>query len=71
MCVALDNPLVVGDVGSLQSVLEDYLEVDRYQVCVLSRNCFAQKALRIPTIIYIHLLRVLSCYLLLWFCGSW
>ncbi|CAN0353119.1 unnamed protein product, partial [Ectocarpus fasciculatus] len=28
---ALDNPLVVGDVGSLQSILEDYLEVDRYQ----------------------------------------
>ncbi|CAN0249157.1 unnamed protein product, partial [Ectocarpus sp. 8 AP-2014] len=28
---ALDNPLVVGDVGSLQFILEDYLEVDRYQ----------------------------------------
>ncbi|CAM9197690.1 unnamed protein product, partial [Ectocarpus sp. 4 AP-2014] len=28
---ALDNPFVVGDVGSLQSILEDYLEVDRYQ----------------------------------------
>ena len=27
-----DNPLVVGDVGSLQSILEDYLEVDRFQV---------------------------------------
>lgn len=26
------NPLVVGDVGSLQSILEDYLEFDRYQV---------------------------------------
>lgn len=31
-CAALDNPLVVGDVGSLQFILEDYLEVDHYQV---------------------------------------
>ncbi|CAM9624386.1 unnamed protein product [Hapterophycus canaliculatus] len=29
---AEDKSLVVGDVGSLQSILEDYLEVDRYQV---------------------------------------
>lgn len=27
-----DDPAVVGDVGTLQSILEDYLEVDRYQV---------------------------------------
>lgn len=27
-----DNPKTVGDVGSLQSILEDYLEVDRFQV---------------------------------------
>lgn len=26
------DPFIVGDVGSLQSILEDYLEVDRYQV---------------------------------------
>ena len=26
------DPFIVGDVGSLQSILEDYLEVDRYKV---------------------------------------
>ncbi|CAM9527246.1 unnamed protein product [Scytosiphon promiscuus] len=30
--VAEDEAVIVGDVGSLQSILEDYLEVDRYQV---------------------------------------
>ena len=27
-----DDPETAGDVGSLQSILEDYIEVDRYQV---------------------------------------
>lgn len=31
-----DNNTAVGDVGSLQCILEDYLEVDRYQVSIMS-----------------------------------
>ena len=32
MLTAGGDPFIVGDVGSLQSILEDYLEVDRYKV---------------------------------------